>query len=454
MAATPDQPASDQLILNARLVNEGLERDADVRLRAGRIEAIGSGLGPRAGERVIDARGRWLLPGMIDDQVHFREPGLTHKGDIATESAAAVAGGITSYMEMPNTRPPAVDRDSLEHKFGLAQGRSRANYSFYLGATNDNIDAIRALDPRRSCGLKVFMGASTGNMLVDDPATLEAIFRDAPGIVITHCEDTPTIEANQARLTAELGDHVPVERHPDIRSREACLKSSTLAVALARRHGTRLHVLHISTADELALFEPGPVAGKRITAETCVHYLHFDRRDYATLGNLIKCNPAIKDPADRQALIRGLAEDRIDVLATDHAPHTLQEKQQPYLQAPSGLPLVQFALVAALELVHEGHVSLPHMVEKVSHAPARLFGITGRGFVREGAHADLVLVDPDAPFTVERSRVLSRCGWSPFEGRRFRSRVDMTWVNGVLVYLDGELTGAIPGRPLEFTGVP
>jgi len=441
----------DQLIVNAQLVNEGRCFDGDLRIRDGRIDSIGSGLQPRAGEIVVDARGRWLLPGMIDDQVHFREPGLTHKGDIATESAAAAAGGITSWMEMPNTRPPALDRDSLEFKYGLAAGRSTGNYAFHMGASNDNLEELRRLDPRSAPGIKVFMGASTGNMLVDDPATLEGIFRDAPTVVITHCEDTPTIAANEAALRAELGEQVPVDRHPDIRSREACMRSTQLAIELARRHGTRLHVLHISTADELALFTPGPLQGKRITAETCVHFLQFDRHDYATLGNLIKCNPAIKEPEDRQALIAALTDDRIDVLATDHAPHTLEEKQLPYLQAPSGLPLVQYALVSALELVHDGRLALPQLVQKFAHAPAQLFDVGERGFLREGFHADLVLVDPDRPFRVERADVLSKCGWSPFEGRRFRSRVHTTWVNGVPVWQEGALTGARPGRRLEFT---
>ena len=442
----------DQLIVNALLVSDGRSGDGDLRIRDGRIEevAFGRSLSARPGEVVTDARGRWLLPGMIDDQVHFREPGLTHKADIATESAAAAAGGITSWMEMPNTRPPALDRASLEAKYGLAQGRSTGNYAFYMGASNDNLRELQALDPLAAPGIKVFMGASTGNMLVDDPDVLDAIFRDAPTPVITHCEDSPTIAANEARLRAELGDDVPVDRHPDIRSREACIKSTRLALELARRHGTRLHVLHISTADELALFTPGPIEGKRITAETCVHFLCFDRHDYASLGNLIKCNPAIKEPEDRQALIAALAEDRIDVLATDHAPHTLEEKQQPYLQAPSGLPLVQYALVAALELVHEGRMGLPHLVQKFAHAPAALFGVVERGHLREGWFADLVLVDPDAPFRVERGDVLSKCGWSPFEGRRFRSCIHTTWVNGVPVWQDGKLTGARPGQRLAF----
>jgi dihydroorotase len=318
------------LIVNARLVNEGRETDGDLRIRDGRIAEIGSGLSAAAGEDVVDARGRRLLPGMIDDQVHFREPGLEYKADMAIESAAAVAGGITSFMDMPNTNPPTLDAAALEDKYRRALGRVRGNHGFYMGASNDNLDAIRIIDPLATPGVKVFMGASTGNMLVDNPETLDGIFRETPVPIITHCEDTPTIEANLAAYKAKYGEDIPVECHPDIRSREACIKSTRLAIDLARRHGTRLHVLHISTADELALFERGPLvradgSRKRITAETCIHFLRFDRSDYARLGNFIKCNPAIKDPADREALIRAVAEDVIDVLATDHAPHTLEE---------------------------------------------------------------------------------------------------------------------------------
>ncbi len=354
---------------------------------------------------------------MIDDQVHFREPGLTHKGDIATESAAAVAGGLTSFMDMPNTNPPTLSADILQAKYDAAAGRARANYGFYMGASNDNLAHIQSLDPKTAPGIKVFMGASTGNMLVDNPETLDAIFRDAPTPIITHCEDTPMIDAKAKEYAEKYGDALSAEQHPDIRSREACLKSSELAVSLARKHGTRLHVLHISTADELKLFERGPLiradgSRKQITAETCIHFLRFDRSDYARLGNLIKCNPAIKEASDRQALTRAVAEDVIDVLATDHAPHTWEEKQKPYPQAPSGLPLVQYALVAALELVHEGKLEITQVVQKFAHAPAQLFDVSQRGYLREGYFADLVLVE-DLPFTVKREDVLSKCGWSP-----------------------------------------
>ena len=440
---------SSTLIVNARLVNEGREYDGDLRIEDGRIAQIGAGLSARGGETVVDALGRRLLPGMIDDQVHFREPGMEYKADMATESAAAVAGGLTTFMDMPNTNPPTLDADALEDKYRRAAGRAWGNYGFYLGASNDNLAAIQSLDPRTAPGVKVFMGASTGNMLVDDPVTLDAIFRDVPTPIITHCEDTPMIDAELARYKAKYGDDIPARFHPDIRSREACKKSTELAISLARRHGTRLHVLHISTADELALFQAGPIEGKRITAETCIHFLRFDREDYEKLGHLIKCNPAIKDPADREALIRAVAEDVIDVLATDHAPHTLEEKARPYTSAPSGLPLVQFALNAALELVHEGRLSTAQVVDKFAHAPAKLFDVEHRGFLREGYAADLVLID-DTPYTVQREDVLSKCGWSPFEGRTFHSRIASTWVNGVLAWDGSALVGRPNGQRLAF----
>ena len=442
------------LITNARLVNEGRVFDADLRIENGRIARIESGLAARDGEQVVDAAGRWLLPGMIDDQVHFREPGLTQKGDIATESAAAVAGGLTTFMDMPNTNPPTLNADALQAKYDSAAGRARANYGFYMGASNDNLEHIQRLDPKTAPGIKVFMGASTGNMLVDNPQTLDAIFRDAPTPIITHCEDTPMIDALMKQYQAQYGDTLSAEQHPDIRSRQACLKSSELAVSLARRHGTRLHVLHISTADELALFERGPLiradgSRKQITAETCIHFLRFDRTDYARLGNLIKCNPAIKDVADREALTAALVEDIIDVLATDHAPHTWEEKQKPYAQAPSGLPLVQYALTAALELVHEGKLDIARVVQKFAHAPAQLFDVAERGFLREGYFADLVLVE-DKPFTVKREDVLSKCGWSPFEGTTFKSRIASTWINGQLAWDGTQIVGAANGQRLAF----
>ncbi len=442
--------STDWLIKNAEIVNEGRRFHADLRVRQGRIDAIAGELDAKPGEQVIDASGLWLLPGMIDDQVHFREPGLTQKADIWHESRACAAGGITSYMEMPNTRPPALDRESLEAKYARAAEVSAVNYGFYLGASNDNLEAIRALDPKAAPGIKIFMGASTGNMLVDNPDVLDGIFRDAPTPIITHCEDTPMIDALHAKAREKYGEDIPAWEHPLIRSREACIKSTRLAISLAQKYNSRLHVLHISTADELALFQPGPIKGKRITAETCVHFLHFDDHDYERLGFLIKCNPAIKTAADREAITRALAEGRLDVLATDHAPHLLEEKAQKYDKAPSGLPLVQFALQAALQRVFEGKLSLERVVEAVTHAPATLFDVQDRGYLREGYAADLVLVDPNKPHTVRREEVLSKCGWSPFEGTTFNSSIAMTFVNGERVWDGSSVNEAVRGKRLAF----
>jgi dihydroorotase len=437
------------IITNARVVNEGLIAEADVRIRAGRIDRLGTELVAGKGDQVLDADGRYLLPGFIDDQVHFREPGLTHKGDMATESAAAVAGGITSFMEMPNVRPATTNREALADKYRRAAGRARANYAFYLGGTNDNIEEIRRLEPHEACGIKVFMGASTGNMLVDEPAALERIFADAPLLVATHCEDTPTIRENERVFRERYGEAVPMSAHPEIRSAEACYKSSSLAVDLARRHGTRLHVLHLTTARELEMFDSGPLADKSITSEVCAHHLFFDDTAYAELGALIKCNPAIKTPADREALLAGLVAGRIDVIGTDHAPHTMEEKKQGYFDAPAGLPYAQHALLTLLEHYHAGVLPLELIVSKTSHAVAELFGIADRGYIREGCWADLVLVDPARDTVVARDTLLTKCGWSPFEGYRFRSSIVATLVNGVIVYQDGALTDAIPGQRLE-----
>ena len=441
---------NDWLITNAHMVNEGRRFEGDLRIRNGRIERIDGQISAQPNERVFDAAGRWLLPGMIDDQVHFREPGLEHKANIETESRACVAGGITSFMEMPNTKPPAVNREALEAKYERGRVSSRVNYAFYLGATNDNLADIQSLDPKAAPGIKVFMGASTGNMLVDNPATLDAIFRDAPTPIITHCEDTPMINANEARARDRWGDDIPAEQHPLIRSREACIKSTQLAISLARKHGTRLHVLHISSAEELELFAPGDSAGKRITAETCLHFLHFSAKDYARLGHRIKCNPAIKDESDRIAITKALAEYRIDVLATDHAPHLTEEKANPYTSAPSGLPLVQYALQVALERVFDGELALERLIEAVTHAPATLFNVRERGYLREGYFADLVIIDPDKPHTVVASEVLSRCAWTPFEGETFRSSIAATFVNGQLAWNDGQLDDSVRGMRLEF----
>ena len=438
------------LILNARVVNEGAISTGDVMIRNGRIDVVAPDLSAREADIRIDAAGKALLPGLIDDQVHFREPGLTHKGDIATESQAAVAGGITSFMEMPNTLPTTTDAAALEDKLARAARTACANYAFYFGATNTNLEAVKAVDPQRTCGIKVFMGASTGDMLVDDPAVLEGIFAHAPVLVATHCEDTPTIMRNEAVFRERFGEDVPFRHHPEIRSREACVKSSSLAVALARRRGTRLHVLHLTTADELDLFDAGPAAAKQITAEVCVHHLFFARPDYDTRGADIKCNPAVKETSDREALVRAVIEGRIDVIATDHAPHTRQEKNQSYFKAPSGLPLVQHALPALLERYHDGSFSLPLIVEKTSHTVARLFGVRERGFIREGYWADLVLVDLARPTAVSDQRIWSKCGWSPFEGLMLRSTVDTTIVNGRIAYRHGRVVPDCRGQALTF----
>lgn len=436
------------LIRNARLVNEGRIFESDLLVRDGRIDKIAPSIATSADEE-IDAAGQWLLPGMIDDQVHFREPGLTHKGCIATESAAAVAGGITSFMDMPNTKPPTLSMAALADKKSIAARDSLANYAFHFGVSNDNIDAVAALDPREVGGVKVFMGASTGNLLVNDPTVLERLFACAPSILITHCEDTPSITANEEKWRRTHGDAVPFSAHPLIRDAEACYKSSSLAVGLAKKHGTRLHVLHISTARELALFEDKPLAEKRITAEVCVHHLLFDDRDYATLGSHLKCNPAVKTQADRDALRAALNSHRLDVIGTDHAPHTLEEKAGNYFHAPSGLPLVQHALPGLMGLVHDGVIDLPTLVAKTSHRVADLFAIAERGYLSEGYWADLVLIG-ERDFDTPDEPIISRCGWSPFTGRRFRSRVATTVVSGRIAWHEGLLRPDCRGQSLVF----
>ena len=438
------------LIANALTVNEGRSTHQDLLIRNGRIDAIGGNLSGKRADRVVDADGRTLFPGMIDDQVHFREPGLTHKGDIGSESRAAVAGGITSYMEMPNTSPPTTTIDLLEEKHHIARNASFANYSFYLGGANDNIEVVKMLNPKQACGVKVFMGASTGNMLVDDPDALEQIFTHSPVIVATHCEDSPTIEENTRRFQAIHGEDIPIALHPAIRSEEACYRSTALAVDLARRCNTRLHVLHLSTARELALLSSMPLGKKRITAEVCVHHLLFSGTDYKNQGNLIKCNPAIKTEVDRRQLLAALQEGTIDVVGTDHAPHTLAEKQQSYLRAPSGLPLVQHAFVSLLEHVHDGTLTLEQVAEKTAHNPARLFDVKERGYLREGYWADLVMVDLKRPTVVDDQPVYYRCGWTPFAGRTFRSSVAATFVSGHLAFIDGKIDAEPAGRRLEF----
>ena len=441
----------DLIIRDAMVANEGRTFQADLLIRGGLIERIAKeGIGAVAGVGEVDAQGRLLIPGVIDDQVHFREPGLTHKEDIAHASAAAAAGGVTSFMEMPNTVPQTLSQELLEEKYGLGAAHALVNYSFYMGISNDNLDEALRTDPATVCGLKAFLGSSTGNMLVDDPATLDRLFRKAHMLLAIHAEDEATIRRNMQAAVERWGEAIPMEQHPIIRSADACYISSSNAVALAREHGTRLHVLHISTAREIGLFEPGPIDGKRITAEACIHHLWFTDADYATKGALLKWNPAVKGAADRAAIRQAVVDDRIDVVATDHAPHTLEEKACPYASCPSGGPLVQHSLVAMLELERQGVFTLAQVVEKMCHAPARLFHIAKRGFIREGYHADLVLVDREAPWTVDRSDVLSKCGWSPFEGQRFQARVVRTWVNGHTVFPDGRVHHDVRGERLRF----
>ena len=439
------------LIRNARLVNEGRIRDADVLVEGERIARIDSGIAAPPAAEVIDAGGKYLLPGMVDDQVHFREPGLTHKGDLASETAAAAAGGITSFMDMPNVNPLTTSREVLADKYALADGRCTGNYGFYLGATNNNIEEIRALQVGEACGIKAFLGASTGDMLVDDPEAIEKIFEHAPVMVVTHCEDSPMIWANEEEARRQYGDNVPFTEHPRIRSAEACYASSSMATEMARRHDALLHVLHLTTEKEMALFSDAPRADKRITAEVCVHHLWFDESRYDELGARIKCNPAIKRAADRQALITALNEGRIDVIATDHAPHTADEKRGSYFEAPAGLPLVQHALLTLFDLVADGQISLELAVDRACHASADLFGVVDRGYVREGWFADLVIVDPASPYRVAPGNVLYKCGWSPFEGHEFSATIDTTIINGQVVWHGGRLTGAIPGQSLQFT---
>ena len=438
------------LIKQATVVNQGRSYVVDVLVKDGLIDRISPTIGVEA-DTVIDAEGLYLLPGCIDDQVHFREPGLTHKANIFTESRAAVAGGITSFMEMPNTVPNTLTQQLLEDKYSIAAKNSLANYSFFMGASNNNLDEVLRTDTRRVCGIKVFMGSSTGNMLVDDPDTLEKLFSQSPMLIATHCEDEATIRHNMEHYKALLGDAITVDMHPIIRSAEACYLSSSMAVGLAKKHGARLHILHISTERETHLFDNTlPLKDKKITAEACIHHLWFSDEDYATKGNFIKWNPAVKTAADRDGIMKAVLDGRIDVIATDHAPHTLEEKEKPYLEAPSGGPLVQHALIAMLELYHQGKISLAQIVEKMAHNPAICFNIEKRGFITEGYHADLVLVDLNKAHTIKRLNILYKCGWSPFEGQAFRSAVTHTIVSGKLAWANGAFVTDEAGQRLMF----
>lgn len=442
---------SSLLIKSAIIINEGQQVVGDVFIKNGFIEQIGSSLNIPA-DKEINAEGKYLLPGCIDDQVHFREPGLTHKAEIFTESRAAVAGGVTSFMEMPNTVPNTVTQELLEEKYNIASERSLANYSFFMGATNNNLEEVLKTDPKNVCGIKIFMGSSTGNMLVDNERTLESIFSSTPMLIATHCEDEETIKRNMEVFKEKYGENITPEMHPLIRNAEACYKSSSFAVELAKKHNSRLHILHISSAKETDLFDNTiQLKDKRITAEACVHHLWFSDKDYAEKGNWIKWNPAIKTEVDRKAIFDAILDGRIDVIATDHAPHTIEEKSKPYLQAPSGGPLLQHSLLAMLEFYHKGEISIEKIAEKMAHNPAICFKVEKRGFIREGYWADLVLVDLKAHSFVSRDNIISKCGWSPFEGYEFKSAISHTIVSGNVVYENGKLIESGTGRRLQFT---
>ena len=438
------------LIKNATIVNEGSSFVGDLLVENGIIKKIGSSITTNS-MTVIDASGKYLIPGLIDDQVHFREPGLTHKATIDSESRAAVAGGITTFIEMPNTVPQATNQQLLQDKFNIAEKTSFANYSFMFGGTNDNLEELLKTDPKTVAGIKLFLGSSTGNMLVDNLEVLENIFSSTKLIISVHCEDEETIKKNTAEHKAQYGEHIPIELHPVIRSEEACYLSSSRAIELAKKTGARLHVFHVSTAKETTLFRNDiPLEEKQITSEVCVHHLWFSDQDYKEKGTHIKWNPAVKTVADRQGLWKALLDDRLDIIATDHAPHTLEEKSNSYLKAPSGGPLVQHALLALLEKVSEKVISIEKLVEKACHNPAIIFQIENRGFIREGYYADLVLIDLKAPQTVCKENILYKCGWSPFEGTTFSSSVTHTFVNGVLMYHEGVFNNEVKGKRITF----
>ena len=438
------------LIRNAQIVNEGQIFRSDVLIQDGLIAQIGESIDFPA-DTVFDAEGKYLIPGVIDDQVHFREPGLTHKADIYTESKAAVAGGITSFMEMPNTNPQTLTQELLEEKYQRASQVSLANYSFFMGASNDNLEEVLKTNPRNVGAIKIFMGSSTGNMLVDNRAVLEKIFKESKMLIAVHCEDEETIKVNTELARKQFGEDVPISQHPIIRSEEACYKSSSMAVELAKKHDTRLHVFHLSTAKEIDLFRNDiPLAEKRITAEVCIHHLWFDDSQYAEKGTHIKWNPAVKSKHDKAQLFQALLDDKLDIIATDHAPHTLEEKNNSYFNAPSGGPLVQHALAAMLEFYHQGKISLEKVVEKMCHAPAVCFQLEGRGFIKKGYAADLVLLDLHSPWQVSKDNILYKCGWSPFEGTTFKSKVTHTWINGHLAYQNGQFDESQKGQRLLF----
>ena len=438
------------IIKNAKIVNENKIYNSDVLIVDKKIKKISSNINVSA-ERILDAKGLHLFPGIIDDQVHFREPGLTHKANIYTESKAAIAGGITSYMEMPNTKPQVLTQDLLEEKYQIASKKSLANYSFFMGVSNDNLNEVLKTNPKNVGGIKVFMGSSTGNMLVDNFTVLEKLFKKSPTIIAVHCEDEEIVKKNLNSAIEKFGTNIPITEHPKIRSEEACFKSSSLAISLAKKHNTRLHVFHISTEKELILFKNNtPLENKLITSEACIHHLYFDENDYKKKGSLIKWNPSVKKVSDKKALLKAVINDKIDVIATDHAPHTIDEKSKPYLQAPSGGPLVQHALPAMLELYHQKKISLKKIIEKMCHNPAICFNIEKRGFIKEGYYADLILVNLNSPWKVNKENLLYKCNWSPFEGDIFKSKITHTIVNGNSVYNNGVFYEGNKGMRLTF----
>ncbi len=438
------------LIKNGKLINEGKIEEKDILIDGNFIAKIDNDISD-ATAKIIGANGNHVLPGIIDDQVHFREPGLTHKATIHSEAKAAVAGGVTSFMEQPNTKPPALTQQLLQDKYDIAARTSLANYSFSMGTSNDNAEEVLKTDPKKVCGVKIFMGSSTGNMLVDNEKNLRHLFQNSPLMIITHCEDEQIIKENLEAYKKKFGENIPASCHPEIRSDLACYKSSSFAVELAKEYNTRLHIFHLSTAMELSLFDNTiPLEKKRITAEVCVHHLYFQKEDYAELGNLIKCNPAIKTSEDKDALFTALLDNRLDVIATDHAPHTLHEKHQSYLQAPSGLPLVQHSLLIMLDFYHQGKISLERIIEKMCHAPAQCFQIYNRGYLREGYFADVAVVDINASSTIDKSNILYQCGWSPLEGKSFKGKVNQTFVSGHLAYDNDSFDESIKGHRLLF----
>ena len=440
----------DLVLKNCKIVNENLIIESDIAIKNSRIEKISKDISSDSKE-VIDVNGRYVIPGLIDDQVHFREPGLTHKGEIATESKAGLAGGVTSYFEMPNVNPTTTTNENLTKKFELASTRSLSNYSFHLGASNTNIEEIKRADIHQASALKVFMGASTGDMLVDDLDALDDIFNYSPLIVVTHCEDQKTVEKNEKLFDEKYGENVSAEHHHLIRDVDSCYLSSSLAVDLAKKYDADLHVFHLTTEKEMSLFTAGDIDGKKITAEVCVHHMFFNESFYSRLGNQIKCNPSIKHESDRRALIKALLENKIDIIATDHAPHTWDEKNKPYVEAPAGLPLVQHGMQILMDFYHQNVINLETIVEKTSHNVAKRFQIKDRGYIREGYYADIAILDLDQPYTVSKENILYKCGWSPFEGHDFKSSIFMTIVNGNIAFKDGMISDNLPfGMQIEF----